>query len=102
MADYMAAYSAHFGLGPHIRLRTEVCRISPEHAGDPLTRWVVRVKDLESGTTTSETFDKVVMASGAYQTPRYPVIQGVKEWPHMIVHSKAYKSSVRLRITWQG
>ncbi len=62
-------------------------------------RWAVRTKDLLSGaatTTTTATYDAVVVASGHYATPYVPAIEGLAAFaaahPGAVSHSKLYRA----------
>ena len=78
-------------VGHLIRFQTQVSdvRQSVKEA------WVVQSRDLESGDEREEQFDAIVVASGHFDVPYIPDIQGVKEWnersPGTLNHSKFYR-----------
>jgi len=59
--------------------------------------WSVECLDLRTGRKTQETYDGVIVASGNYNVPCIPDIQGVQTWdatfPTSISHSKYYRTS---------
>ncbi|KAK4182508.1 hypothetical protein QBC35DRAFT_509864 [Podospora australis] len=71
------------------------------------SRWEVRTVALERGTAGTRLverhsqFDLVVVASGHYNMPRVPDIEGLKEWkaafPNRIIHSKQYRNPEKYR-----
>jgi dimethylaniline monooxygenase (N-oxide forming) len=66
MLAYLHRYADTFGVTPRIRLGTRVDRLSRGDAG-----WVVA----HSGT--EEVFDRVVVASGRFQSPCVPAVPGL-------------------------
>lgn len=59
--------------------------------GTPGARFIQKVRD----------FDLVVVASGHYNMPRIPQIEGLKEWkdsfPDRVIHSKRYRNPEKYR-----
>ena len=67
--DYLHRYAEIFGLGSRIRLGAKVTLLRQE--GGTSTRWVVEHDGI------AETFDRVVVASGRFQTPVIPEVPGL-------------------------
>ncbi len=61
--QYLQEYSQD--LKPHLRLSTQVIRVSRELAGNRMC-WAIRARDLESGNESVESFDAVMIANGHY------------------------------------
>jgi len=80
---YFADYARTFGLDRHVRLgaRVERCRLREDG------RWLVRV--VANGTTTTETFDALLVCSGHHRQPVIPRYPGT--FSGRIVHSSGYK-----------
>ena len=66
-------YAQTAGLGPHLRLSTEVTAARPEDAG-----WVLDTRD-GTGTTTSTRYDALVVANGVFCEPAVPNLPGLDE-----------------------
>lgn len=87
MWQYLEGYADHFNLRPHIRLNSRVTGLS--RAG---SEWVVDVapsttKDNDGAAVRRETFDRVVVAVGTFQTPKVPKLPGVEEFAGTMVHT---------------
>lgn len=54
-------------------------------------QWTVKVKDLESGTTSNEIFDKIMVCNGHYFQPNLPMIQGQDQFKGLQMHSHDYR-----------
>lgn len=79
IADYFAAYAAHFGLERHIRFRTRVERAEPD--GD---EFVVTTSD-----GVRERYRALIVANGHHFHPRYPEpVPG--SFAGVTLHSSAY------------
>lgn len=72
---YLAAYVQHFGLGPMLRLNTEVtlARRLGEHAWDVHTRE-------RDGRTTSERFELLLVCNGIFSEPLVPAYDGAAQF----------------------
>ncbi|OQV24618.1 putative Flavin-containing monooxygenase FMO GS-OX-like 3 [Hypsibius exemplaris] len=91
---YFDAYTEHFGLLPFIRFRHKVEQITPvgKAGGDDApTKWQVTVRDLESGTVTTNEFDNVIVCSGHFHTPYLPKIEGIEKFKGTVMHSCEYR-----------
>ncbi|KAF8637833.1 hypothetical protein AX17_002463 [Amanita inopinata Kibby_2008] len=67
---YLASYTEHFGLLPHIRLNTIV-----ESVDRRLGQWQVQVSTGETFT-----FDLVIICNGHHRVPHYPNAPGLGDW----------------------
>ena len=67
--EYLRQYVEHFDLAPHIELQTSVERAHFDHVA---RTWEVTIRDLNADTTRCDTFDKLVVASGAHSKPHIP------------------------------
>lgn len=83
---YLHDYSSHFDLERHIRLRTEVLDLT---FNEDDMKWTVQT--LHDGETTSQAFDKVVLATGINKLPLIPDIGGLDEFKGEVIHSGGYK-----------
>jgi len=68
--EYLQSYAAHFDLLTYVQLNLRV-----EEAIWEGESWNVRLSDGHI-----RQFDKLIVASGHYAVPRYPVVPGVKHW----------------------
>ncbi|KAJ9298679.1 hypothetical protein DTO271G3_3646 [Paecilomyces variotii] len=62
----------------------------------PGNSWILTRKELQNGRVETDPYDAVVVASGHYNVPYVPAIEGIEEWnlayPGVISHSKFYDS----------
>jgi dimethylaniline monooxygenase (N-oxide forming) len=79
--DYLRSYAKAFDLNQSIRLRTPVQRIERDDG-----RW--RIVTGDGG---GESFDGIVIASGRFNRPRGPVIEGLEGFKGEVVHSFHYR-----------
>jgi cation diffusion facilitator CzcD-associated flavoprotein CzcO len=63
--------------------------------------WTVTSKDLATGITRRDSYDAIVAASGHYNVPYVPSINGISAWdtayPGTIIHSRFYANPERYR-----
>jgi hypothetical protein len=69
---YLAAYASHFGLGPVLRLSTEVTSARPADRGG----WAITT----AGGGLAEHADKLVVANGVFCEPAVPCYPGAAEF----------------------
>ena len=81
MSRYMKSYAEAFDLMPHIRLNTEVTKVSPI-AGTSC--WTVTTKDGET-----EEFDAVVVCSGPFNRPSH--VTSFETFGGVYTHSAEYR-----------
>lgn len=85
---YLIRYADTFGLVDRIRLSTKVSRLSRGARG-----WTV---ETDSG---AESFDRVVVASGRFQTPAVPTVPGLDSFagPEGVTSTFQYRGADRYR-----
>lgn len=88
MFKYFQDYVAHFELGPHIRLKTKVVRVSRQ--GD---KWAVEVAPSGSDEWTTEYFDKVAVAIGTFVRPHIPHLDGIEKFEGRTAHTMNFSGS---------
>jgi len=81
LRDYLRSYAKTFDLYPSIRLKTPVRRIERDDGG-----WRV-----VTGDGKDERFDGVVVASGRFNRPHRPAIEGIERFAGEVVHSFHYR-----------
>ncbi|OCF32310.1 dimethylaniline monooxygenase [Kwoniella heveanensis BCC8398] len=97
LADYVHSYARHFGIDKLASYNTRV-----EQADKRGHKWVLnlrKVVDEGEGKAReeqwSEEFDAVVVATGHYNAPYIPAIEGADTWaaawPSKVIHSQGYR-----------
>ncbi len=81
LRDYLRSYANAFDLNRSIRLKTPVQRIERDDG-----HW--RVVTGDGG---GERFDGIVVASGRFNRPHRPVIEGLERFAGEVVHSFHYR-----------
>ncbi|KAF7596583.1 hypothetical protein BBP40_000983 [Aspergillus hancockii] len=78
----------------YIHLGTQVVDVKSSDSG--ANSWAVTTKNLRTGSSKTDTYDAVVVASGHFDVPYTPDIPGIKLWnetyPGIISHSKFFDS----------
>ncbi|KAF7325831.1 hypothetical protein MKEN_00433800 [Mycena kentingensis (nom. inval.)] len=69
----LESYAAHFDLMPHIKLNSTVLNL---RWNSTQSQWAVTLTNADSVLF----FDRVIVANGHHNIPRYPEIPGVEEW----------------------
>ncbi len=87
LRDYLQSYAKTFDLNRSIRLRTPVQRIERDDG-----RWLV-----VTGDGGGESFDGIVVASGCFNRPRQPVIEGIEHFAGEVEHSFHYRGREAFR-----
>ncbi|WP_118138641.1 NAD(P)/FAD-dependent oxidoreductase [Oceanicella sp. SM1341] len=87
--DYLARYARRFGLGAHIRYRTEVTDARRE-AG----RWIVTL--CEDGAERRESFDAIAVCAGPFRSPNRGIAE-LEGFAGEVVHSSEYRNAERFR-----
>lgn len=82
---YLEGYAETFKLNPYIHLEAEAKKIEREG-----TKW--KVEWLENGTSHTQIFDHMVIASGIYTKPFIPEISRKEKFKGTILHSSGYRS----------
>ncbi|KAI0760150.1 FAD/NAD(P)-binding domain-containing protein [Fomes fomentarius] len=88
---YLEDYATHFGLTPHIRLRTTVVSVKHDHATQ---KWTVVVRNADPGLEETHTFECIIVANGHYRIPRFPYTPGLAQWleAEKATHSVYYRN----------
>lgn len=85
--DYLSSYARRFDLGKHILLRHKVTFV--KSLGDK--SWEVTYQNLVTRETTTEKFDFVIVASGAFQRPYIPKEDNMDSYSGLIIHSSDFR-----------
>jgi dimethylaniline monooxygenase (N-oxide forming) len=88
---YFEQYAAHFGLAPHIRLRTRVLSVRPAHDYVATGRYTVRFQTEGSTGPTEAVFDAVLACTGHHARPKTPHFPGLDRFCGRTMHTHAYK-----------
>ena len=78
--EYLQAYTDHFNLRPHIRLRTRVTNATYNHSS---AKWLVRTSDLSQASENASKeheFDLLLVCNGHHNVARYPRVKGLSDW----------------------
>jgi dimethylaniline monooxygenase (N-oxide forming) len=87
--DYLQDYADAFKLRDHIRLNTSVNTI--RRVGG---RWELELQTVGNKDVYTEIFDRILVATGSFQTPKYPTIPGIELFDsNHITHSLHYTPS---------
>lgn len=90
--EYLEKYSEDLKHLVQFHVQVLDVRLHNEDTGT----WAVERKDLKSGAVRTDVYDAVVAASGHYNVPHVPSIEGISIWhkayPGSIRHSKFYTS----------
>jgi dimethylaniline monooxygenase (N-oxide forming) len=82
---YLEDYAERFGLQEYYHLSTKVLRMQfSEKNPKP---WAVTVQDLKSGKVQTHHFNKILIATGAYQYPRWPKFENIEGFQGKVIHS---------------
>ena len=92
--DYFNLYADTFGLKKHINFKKEVLSIKRAEDFDQTGKWVVRVKDVNSGSEVTEVFDAVLICTGHHADKHLPHFPGMENFKGNIVHTHDYKDHI--------
>ncbi|KAH8169381.1 flavin-binding monooxygenase-like domain-containing protein [Sarocladium implicatum] len=84
LGEYYQQYAEHFGLSDKIEYRTKVKFVSRD---GPASKWLVHLK----GEETPRQFDKVVLATGSSNVPKWPKVDNIEAFKGTYIHGKEYK-----------
>ncbi|KAI0739091.1 FAD/NAD(P)-binding domain-containing protein [Daedaleopsis nitida] len=89
--QYFEDFATHFDLNPHIRLTTPVVSVTRDHVNQG---WTVAVRNGQSESEESHTFDYIIVANGHYRIPRFPPTPGLERWTETkkAIHSVFYRN----------
>jgi dimethylaniline monooxygenase (N-oxide forming) len=91
--EYLRMYAEHFRLTDHIRFHTDVTcvrqatDIDQSNAG----RWVVISNNLQTGSTSTEFYDAVLVCVGHDGVKYMPQFEGLQDFKGHILHSQDYR-----------
>ncbi|KAK4237274.1 hypothetical protein C8A03DRAFT_16161 [Achaetomium macrosporum] len=104
LEQYIQTLARNHGVDAITLFHTRVDEVRKTPDG---TKWEVRSVTLEEGaagarfTENISHFDLLVVASGHYNMPRIPNIEGLREWkasyPNRVIHSKQYRDPGKYR-----
>ncbi|OKL59424.1 hypothetical protein UA08_05064 [Talaromyces atroroseus] len=83
--QYLEDYASNFGLQEYYNLSTKVLRM--QYSENNQKPWTVTVQDLKSGKVRTQHFDKICIATGAFQYPRWPKLKNVETFQGKVIHS---------------
>lgn len=90
--DYIEGRVKKAGIRDWIKFETVVRRVEAE--GD---KFSVTVKDLPSGTESTEVFDHVVCASGHFSTPNVPEFEGFDTFKGRVLHAHDFRDALEFK-----
>ncbi|MEL6196753.1 MAG: NAD(P)/FAD-dependent oxidoreductase, partial [Pseudomonadota bacterium] len=86
--DYITGRSAKAGVRDWIRFETAVRMVKPAGEGFEVT-----IETLPDHKVTTETFDKVIVATGHFSTPHIPDFEGIDSFPGRIMHAHDFRDA---------
>lgn len=92
--EYLNSYADHFDIRRRFRLQCRVRRIVREK-----DRWALEVEDTTTGqgNVWTEYFDRVCVATGSFQKPRWPVFPGIEKFTGTVLHSIDFHDAAPFR-----
>ncbi|KAL1427557.1 hypothetical protein MTO96_017259 [Rhipicephalus appendiculatus] len=97
MLGYLRSYAEHFGVTKHVKTRQDVVQVTPAADYEKTGRWDVLVRDLETNTDRTETFDAVAVCVGHHAYPNVPYFKGQEKFRGRIVHTHSLKNADSFR-----
>ena len=88
--EYMESYCDHFGLRPHIKLNAEIKTFKREEG-----QWALTFE--QNGTTATQYFDKVMVCTGSFVSPRSPKLAGIENFHGTTLHSVNFPDPSRFQ-----
>ena len=90
LADYVRMRAEKTGLRKSVRFNTEVRRIDWDPDSSSFT---VDADHLADGTSSSERFDHVVVATGHFSVPNVPEFPGINQFPGRALHAHDFRDA---------
>lgn len=87
--DYIKGRVERSGVRRHVRFRTAVRWVVPDAAGG----YALTSEDLTDGTTRTERFDQVVVATGHFSVPHVPAFPGIESFPGRVIHAHDFRGA---------
>lgn len=88
--DYITGRAKKSDVRPLIRFDTAVRWVAYDEGAD---RFDLIVESLDDGTTRTEQFDYVIVATGHFSTPNVPEFEGFRQFPGRIMHSHDFRDA---------
>ena len=85
--EYMISYAKRYKIDEHIQLNSKI--ESAKQVNNK--KWQLNIKNLSANTTTTDTFDHLIIASGLHSKPRLPEFKNKSEFEGIIMHSSEFK-----------
>lgn len=82
---FLESYAEHFGIVHRFRLNTKVTTVS--RVGD---KWSLLLTDAQ-GKREEEMFDRLVVCTGLFQTPKEPRVEGLDQFRGKILNAHTYE-----------
>lgn len=89
--EYFNSYARNFDLTKYIKFENDVQMIKRADDFDTTGKWVLQIKDVNSGTETKEVFDAVLLCTGHYSDKNIPHFPGIENFRGRVVHAHDYK-----------
>lgn len=90
--DYIEGRVRKAGIHNWIKFETVVSRVEAEGH-----KFSVTVRDLPSGTESTEVFDYVVCASGHFSTPNMPEFEGFENFKGRVLHAHDFRDALEFK-----
>lgn len=90
--ELIYVYCKKFDVLRHIKYNHEVIRIRQAEDYDSSGKWIVTVKNHNTGKISSDTFDGVFVCTGQFAYPNIPQYPGQEKFKGQILHSKFLKT----------
>jgi trimethylamine monooxygenase len=88
LRDYVVGRSKAAGVRERIRFETAVRRVAREGEG-----FAVTVEALATGAVSTESFDRVIVATGHFSTPNVPDFAGIEGFPGRVIHAHDFRDA---------
>lgn len=85
-------YCKQFDLLQYIKLNHEALRVRKADDYDSTGRWIVTIKNHDTGKISSDTYDGVFLCTGQFAYPNMPRFPGQEKFKGRIIHSKCLKT----------
>ena len=87
MYDYLQSYADHFDIRKHYRLNAGLKDLEREN-----DKWALKITYNGSKELTTEYFDKVLVASGSFITPKQPKLKDMEKFKGNVMHSFDFRN----------
>jgi trimethylamine monooxygenase len=86
--DYIVGRAEASGVRDWIRFETAVRRVESDRDG-----FLVTAEDLRAGLSTTERFDRVIVATGHFSVPNVPEFPGLPDFPGRVLHAHDFRDA---------